>query len=84
MDLAKILSQRLAEPPQQTPTAKDMLNQALADPMFTPVRIFSDRFMSMRDSWPILLPLLFLVGWRAYIKERKRVLAYQTRKGKKK
>jgi hypothetical protein len=38
------------------------------------MRIFWDNLNALRPAWPVLLPLLAWVGWRAYQRERADVL----------
>ena len=73
--MRKLLARGLPEPPAAAPSPADMLAHVLDMPLLAPVRIFWGSLSDMRPWWPILLPLLALVGWRTYRRERARVLA---------
>lgn len=68
--LRKLLSDGLPEPPHEPPDLAETIKRGLDAPQFAPVRLFINTLVEMRAWWPILLPLLALVGWRAYWRER--------------
>jgi hypothetical protein len=58
-----------------TPDFQTVLRQNLDQmPLLRVVKAFWDELADMRDWWPLVLPLLFWVGWRTYRKERRQVL----------
>jgi hypothetical protein len=75
MALRKLLAHGLPEPPATTPGFADLLTEMLNMPLLAPIRLFWVSLNEMRPWWPILLPLLTWVGWRAYRRERAKVLA---------
>jgi hypothetical protein len=75
MAMRKLLARGLPEPPATAPGATDLVAEIFNQPLLAPVRIFWGSLNDMRPWWPILLPLLALVGWRTYRRERARVLA---------
>lgn len=66
----KLFSRALPEPPAQAPTRKTLLDQAQNLPFFAPVRLYFETLEQVRPWWPVLLPLLAWVAWRAYQEER--------------
>jgi hypothetical protein len=75
MTLRKLLTQRLPEPPAEAPGLADMLAHFWNMPELARVRRFWEALDDMRAWWPIILPLLILVGWRTYRRERRRLRA---------
>ena len=74
MTLRKLLREGLPEPPTEAPGIRTTLMAALDSPLLAPMRIFWDNLNALRPIWPVLLPLLAWVGWRAYQREREDVL----------
>jgi hypothetical protein len=74
MTLRKLLREGLPEPPEEAPGLRTIVLTALDSPLLAPMRIFWDNLNALRPLWPVLLPLLAWVGWRAYQRERADVL----------
>jgi hypothetical protein len=70
MALRKLFSQGMPEPPPQATSLRDTVAQTLSLPALMPIRLFWDNLRAMRPWWPLLLPLLAWIGWRAYQRER--------------
>lgn len=73
-----MLSGKKSEPVSD-PTMMDRMNQqaeAIIEriPALVQLRTFARDLQETRDLWAVVIPLLIIVGWDAYRKERRRVL----------
>lgn len=69
MALRKIVERVLPAPePVDQQSFIDLLTDT---PFFIPLRLFWSNLQELRPYWPILLPLLAIVGVRAYRNERR-------------
>lgn len=68
MALRKIITKPLPAPPAQDQAS--LVDQVLAAPQMTAVRMFWNSFRDLQPWWPVLIPLLLWVGVRTYQKER--------------
>ena len=73
MTLRKLVSQGLPKPPDEAPGGRALLDEALSLPLLAPINLFWRNLRDLRPWWPVLLPLLTWIGWRAYQRERLKV-----------
>jgi len=72
--LHKILINRLPGAPDTPPDHRTVLTQAMALPEISPFYRFAIHLYALRAWWPVLVPVLALIGWRTYQRERQRGL----------
>lgn len=68
MALRKIITKPLPAPPAQNQAS--LVDQVLAAPQMTAVRMFWNSFRDLQPWWPVIIPILLWVGVRTYQKER--------------
>ena len=70
MALRRLFSRSLPDSPPAAPGRLALVRQVVDMPMLVPFREFWEQLEAFRPWWPVLLPLLAWVGWRAYQRER--------------
>lgn len=72
MGLRNLITGKLPDPAEVE--QKTLLEQAATSPLLAPFRIFWSTLNDFRADWPVLIPVLLLVGIGKYRSERKRHL----------
>jgi hypothetical protein len=68
--LRKLADAGLARLPQAVSNPRAAIDTAIAASPLAPARAFWDALRELEDWWPVLLPVLLLVFWRTYQRER--------------